>query len=469
MAGATNLNHEAVAERVSELGATSGANRARYTRHRHRCIVFSIMIVIAVSLQILATDAIAATAAAEASAETWLGIMGRANQFIDARNAKAAQPFLLRAMHMLDRNSVTDIRVTVTLRYLGDNYRDLSDNDAAAKCYEEEAALLNRLSPEYPDLAYDYYQLGRIALDNCEFKKAEDLLEKSLRIRTQHQRLYKPKQNEITLNLAIAEALDGKLADASKRVANDLTASQRDPQSEIFDMAIAYHYAFMLEDRLKLSHDHPLRKLRENMAYRCFQIAAQARNRTQMYAWSNELNRFTPHLSLFCREQLRNGDLDQAWQFYCYCWLSSAESDVTKIALLQEAARRCSIDLAGATKPSTTVIARQVERCFERNMSFVEQHFASLSPSVHQLDSQSFFLLAQLYNQLGASELSRQSLMHFGEMIEQHDRLDTYMADGWKQLAIGAEKQKQQSIAITCRQHSDDLTKRLQPHASPAQ
>jgi len=193
---------------------------------------------------------------------------------LPGRSQQEARTKFTRALAMLKTDSIEDAKVTVTLRYLGDSCMNLSDYATAAQCYQREEALLMRISPEYPDISYDQYQLGKIALLNGEFGKATALFQRALEIRKQYsQSLHEPRTNDLLLHIMIAQCLDGKLNEAKALL--DSSSLNVQENTLPVDLFAAASDAKQLRKKLHLPIDHPITKLSYLFVGKVMQIDRQ--------------------------------------------------------------------------------------------------------------------------------------------------------------------------------------------------
>lgn len=116
--------------------------------------------------------------------------------------AKFRQAFL--AVRKCD---LSDPRTSSSLRYLGDSFLKDSRLAEAADCYQREADILKQLSPTFPDLPYDYYQLSLIRFRQSRLSEALDESRHAWQIRREHHSIHTPSNSKILLQLVFLEAL----------------------------------------------------------------------------------------------------------------------------------------------------------------------------------------------------------------------------------------------------------------------
>lgn len=164
----------------------------------------------------LLTAVVPAASLAESTTRAWLSEMELGNADMRQKSFGSARKHFLQALSLTHAEVLDDPKAATTLRYLGDTEQSAGNLKAAQNYFKQEAELLARISPVFPDIVYDEFQQGRICLKATRYEEALQHFQKAWDIRKQNVAVHSPRTNGLLVHLAMAKALNNRLPEARK-------------------------------------------------------------------------------------------------------------------------------------------------------------------------------------------------------------------------------------------------------------
>ncbi len=214
--------------------------------------------------------------APSACANSWLQLMEQGQTALNQDHFSEALVKFQQALLLVNSKDLSDPRTSSTLRYLGDSYFQNGRLDEAASCYQREIENLTQLSPSFPDLPYDYYQLSLIRFRQSHLEDSLGYIKRAWQIRQCTPSVHTPGNTKIILQLMFMEASLGKCSLNLNYLEHvNLTGRElRDMPGELFR---ASQYVLPTANGSAVA-SLPLRKLSAALALKAMEMLRRSKN-----------------------------------------------------------------------------------------------------------------------------------------------------------------------------------------------
>ncbi len=171
----------------------------------------------------------------------WISLITSANTLEKQAYASGQQTPLLvldkfrEALNLARSWGREDPFYLVSLRYLSSSLYHLNRVGELRPLLEEDIALRKRLSPDFPELVYDYYLLGMLDLKSGALSMAQSEFNQALLISKEYVGIHRPYTCEILILMALVKALQGKDREAEQILNGAIEKQERKIPAGIFD------------------------------------------------------------------------------------------------------------------------------------------------------------------------------------------------------------------------------------------